>query len=250
MVSNYVTFLNQNSLIFENQFYNLLKLFVMKNIFTLILTMTVSIIMAQDAIERKTSMSLGPQNAFFIEIPGADKKLAEKVFYEFVKEYGKMKENGKAREHFMMATKIPVINGTSPLDLYAKFEEGKALATTYVWIDLGGAFINSNEYATQSSSVKQFMHDYFIAVRKKVVAEELKTEEKNLSNLEKDLKKLREKNDDYHKDIEKAKQKIADAEKNIEKNILEQENKGNEIDTQKAVVEIVSVKLNSLGKKD
>jgi len=222
----------------------------MKNIFTLIFTMIVSMLLGQDAIERKTSMSLGPQNAFFVEIPGADKKLAEKVFYEFVKEYGKLKENGKAREHFMMATKIPVINGASPLDLYAKFEEGKAMATTYVWIDLGGAFINSTDYKSQTMSVKQFLRDYFIEVRKKVVAEELKVEEKNLTNLEKDLKKLKEKNDDYHKDIEKAKQKIAEAEKNIEKNTLDQENKGKEIDSQKAVVETVSVKLNSLGKKD
>ena len=73
------------------------------------------------------------------------------------------------------------------------------------------------------------MRDYFIEVRKKVVAEELKVEEKNLSNLEKDLKKLKEKNDDYHKDIEKAKQKIAEAEKNIEKNTLDQENKGKDV---------------------
>lgn len=222
----------------------------MKNIFTLIFSVIVSSVIGQAAIERKTSMSLGPQNGFFIEIPGADKKLAEKVFYEFVKEYGKMKENGKAREHFMMATKIPVINGSSPVDLYAKFEDGKSMATTFVWIDLGGAFVNSADYTTQASSVKQFMNDYFIAVRKKVVAEELKNEEKNLANLEKDLKKLKEKNDDYHKDIEKAKQKIAEAEKNIEKNILDQESKGKEIETQKTVVESVSTKLNSLGKKD
>ena len=115
----------------------------MKNIFTLIFSVIVSSVIGQAAIERKTSMSLGPQNGFFIEIPGADKKLAEKVFYEFVKEYGKMKENGKAREHFMMATKIPVINGSSPVDLYVKFEDGKSMATTFIWIDLGGAFVNS-----------------------------------------------------------------------------------------------------------
>ncbi len=222
----------------------------MKSLLTLFLALNLTLIMGQDVIERKTSMSLGPQNGFYIEIPGADKKMAEKTFYEFVKEFGKMKENGKAREHFMMATKIPVINGSSPVDLYAKFEEGKSLATTYIWIDLGGAFINSTDHVSQTKSLKQFMFDYFIAVRKKVVAEELKVEEKNLANLEKDLKKLRDKNDDYHQDIEKAKQKIVDAEKNIDKNIAEQENKEKEIDSQKNAVSKVTEKLNSLGKKD
>ena len=58
----------------------------------------------------------------------------------------------------------------------------------------------------------------------------------NTGNLEKDLKKLKGKNEDYHEDIEKAKQKIMEAEKNIEMNVVEQENKTKEIDTQKAVV--------------
>ncbi len=221
----------------------------MKHLFTFFITITALITSAQDVIEKKLSMSLGPQNAYYLEIQGADQKMAEKTFYEFVKEFGKMKENSKAREHFLMATKIPVINGTSPLDVYAKFEEGKGLATTYVWVDLGGAFINSTDNATQSAALIQFMKDYFIAVRKKVVGEELKLEEKNMSNLEKDLKKLKEKNDDYKKDIEKAKLKIAEAEKNIEKNLVDQESKAKEINAQKNVVEKVVEKLNNLGKR-
>lgn len=222
----------------------------MKSILTITFSLVCLVVFGQDVNEKKISMSLGPQNAFYVEIPGADKKMAEKTFYEFVKDYGKMKENGKAREHFMMATKIPVINGTSPIDLYSKFEEGKNMATTYVWVDLGGSFVNSSDHTSQTAALRQFMYDYFIAVRKKVVTEELKAEEKNLSNLEKDLSKLKDKNQDYHNDIEKAKQKIAEAEKNIEKNIVDQENKTKEIDTQKNVVEKVVEKLNNLGKKD
>jgi hypothetical protein len=205
---------------------------------------------AQDAIERNISMSLGPQNSFYIEIPGADAKLAQKTFYEFVKEYGKIKENSKAREHFMMATKIPVINGVSPVDLYAKFEDGKGIATAYVWVDLGGAFVNSTDHPKQAQAMRQFMYDYFITVRKKVVTEELKVEEKKYESLVKDLKKLKDKNDDYHKDIEKAKQKIAEAETNIQKNQTDQDNKTKEIDTQKEVIDQVTDKLNNLGKRD
>ncbi len=224
----------------------------MKKFYSMMVTILLftGTLLAQDAIERNISMSLGAQNSFFVEIPGADAKLAEKTFYEFVKEYGKMKENKKAREHFMMATKIPMINGASPVDMYAKFENGKGLATAYLWVDLGGAFINSSAYPKQTESIRQFMFDYFIAVRKKVVAEELKAEEKKFDNLNKDLKKLKDKNSDYHKEIEKAKQKIAEAEMNIEKNLVDQDNKSMEIDAQKAIVEQVIDKLNNLGKRD
>jgi hypothetical protein len=211
---------------------------------------SLNVCLAQDAIERKTSMSLGAQNGFFVEIPGADVKMAEKTFYEMMKDYGKMKENKKAREHFLMATKVQTINGSSPIDLYVKFEEGKGLATTYMWVDLGGAFVNSNDHATQTKAVRQFMYDYFIAVRKKVVMNEIKAEEDKLKDLEKDLKKLKDKNADFHADIEKAKQRIAEAEKNIEKNVVDQENKVKEIETQKGAVEKVTEKLNNLGKKD
>lgn len=224
----------------------------MKNIFYIFLVsfLVINMGQSQDAIERKSSMSLGSQNGFFIEIPGADVKKSEKTFYEIMKDFGKLKENKKAREHFLMATKIQTINGSSPVDLYVKFEEGKGMATTYVWVDLGGAFVNSNDHASQTKAVRQFLYDYFIAVRKKVVMEEIKSEEDKLKDLEKDLKKLKEKNDDFHKDIEKAKQKIIESEKNIEKNIVDQENKVKEIDTQKSSVEKVTEKLNSLGKKD
>ncbi|MCZ2102557.1 MAG: hypothetical protein LC107_13580 [Chitinophagales bacterium] len=207
-------------------------------------------ISAQDAIERSVTMSLGLQNSFFIEIPGADSKLAEKTFYEYVKEYGKMKANKKAKEHFLMATKIPLINGSSPVDLYAKFEDGKGMATTYVWVDLGGAFVKSSDHPQQTESLRQFLYDYFIAVRKKVVADELKAEEKKYDSLEKDLKKLKDKNDGFHKDIEKAKQKIAESESNIEKNLVDQDTKVKEIDAQKEVVDQVKDKLNNLGKRD
>lgn len=224
----------------------------MRAIFSLIATLFLltSQISGQDAIERNISMSLGPQNSFYVEIPGSDAKLAEKTFYEFVKEYGKMKYNKKAREHFMMATKIPIINGSSPVDIYSKFEDGKGIATAYVWVDLGGAFVNSNDYPKQTESVRQFMYDYFVAVRKKVVAEELKAEEKKYDVLQKDLKRLKDRNDGFNKDIEKAKQKITDAELSIEKNIVEQDNKVIEIDAQKEVVDQVTEKLNNIGKRD
>lgn len=205
---------------------------------------------AQDAIELNKTMSLGPQNCFYIEIEGADEKLADKTFTDFVKEYGKLKTNKKAKEKYLMDTKIPIINGTSPVSLYAQFEQNKGQATTYVWVDLGGAFVNSNDYEVQANGMRQFLYDYWVDVRKKVVAEELKSEQKTLSNLEKDLKNLEKENDSYHKDIQKAEQQIAKAESGIEKNLTDQDNKNSEIKNQKQVIEGVIEKLNNIGKRD
>jgi chromosome segregation ATPase len=135
------------------------------------------------------------------------------------------------------------------MDIYAKFEEGKGMATAYLWVDLGGAFSNSGEYQKQSEAIKIFMQDYYYECRRIVVQNELKEEEKNLEKLDKELAKLKKQNDGYHSDIEKAKQKILEAEKNIEQNIVDQSTKTSEIDSQKKVVEEVTKKLNSIGKQ-
>jgi hypothetical protein len=203
---------------------------------------------AQNVVERKVSMSLGAQNSYSVDVEGGNKKILEDVFKKMVKEYGKLQENKKAREFFMIAGKAGRINGSSPVDIYAKFEEGKGMATTYFWVDLGGAFVNSQEHQKQSDGIKTFMKDYYIECRRVVVQEELEDEEKNLQKLEKELSKLMKKNEDYHEDIEKAKEKIKEAEKNIEQNVVEQENKTKEIAGQKNVVEEVTKKLNNLGK--
>lgn len=222
----------------------------MKNFGTLCfaLLLSVATVRAQNVTERKVSMSLGSQNAFVVDVEGADKKIVESVFKTTMKEFGKLQENKKAREFFMMATKINRINGSSPLDLYAKFEEGKGMATAHVWIDLGGAFTNSQDYRKQADAAKIFLQDYYYECRRVVVQNELKAEEKNLDKLEKDLVKLKKQNDGYHEDIEKAKQKIVQAEKNIEQNIIDQANKNKEIDGQKKTVETVTTKLNNIGK--
>jgi hypothetical protein len=222
----------------------------MKSIITLLFCITTCFLSAQEINERKLSMSLGSQNGFFVDIAGADKKMCQKVFEEMVKSSGKIKENKKAREYFLTQTRVAAINGSSPIDMYIKFDEGKGQATTTLFVDMGGAFISTENNPNQAAVVKQFMNDYYVEVRKRVVTEELKTEEKKQADLDKDLKKLRDKKEDYLAEIEKCKQKIIEAEKNIEKNTIDQGTKEKEIESQKGVVKKVIEKLNNLGKKD
>ncbi|MCB9308779.1 MAG: hypothetical protein H6567_01810 [Lewinellaceae bacterium] len=222
----------------------------MKSIFyTLFITIIFALsARAQNCVESKQTMSLGPQNGFFIEIEGADAKLAQDVLENSTKEYGKWKKNSKSKEYTMLGVKIPMINGSSPLDLYVKYDDGKEMATTYLWVDMGGAFVNSMDHKSQTEGIRTFMTDYYNNVRKKVVEAEVKKEEKQQDKLEKELRKLEDKNKDLHDDIEKYKQKIAEAERNIEVNLENQKAKASEIEQQKMVVEKVVEKLNNIGK--
>ncbi len=204
--------------------------------------------LAQKVNQQKFTMSLGPQNAYYVEIEGADKDLLEDTWKEYVKEYGKVNHNKKAKEFVSEKVVVTLINGSTPLTLYAKFEEGTGLSTTYLWVDLGTGFANAADFSAQNRGVETFLWDFWVLARKNVVKRELEKEEKKLKGFEKDLSKLENKNKDYHSDIEKARMKIAENEKNIEVNLKDQESKKAEIDLQKKTVQAVVEKLNGIGK--
>ena len=118
-----------------------------KVIFTLVAFVgLLGIISAQDVSERDMSMSLGKQTAFSIDIDGADEDMTEDVWKKYIKDYGKSKRNKKAKEYYVLGARVPMIAGSSDLDLYIKFEERVGHTTASLSIDKGGSFVN-----TQSS---------------------------------------------------------------------------------------------------
>lgn len=222
---------------------------IMKKIlYTLSLLLVVNILGAQSIDESERTMSLGKQNAYSMDIENASAKLTEKVFKEYMKDYGKLKRNKKAKEWYTSKpVRIATISG-SELSLYASIDERSNMTAFTLWVDNGGNFINSNEYPRESQAVENFMEDIHLAVTRRVIELELKDQEKMLKGLEKDQTKLEKKNASYHKSIENYRKKIEEAEANIEQNLKDQESKKIEIERQKEVLETVREKLNGVGK--
>ena len=204
---------------------------------------------AQDVRHQESIMSLGRQSSFYVEIDGADKKMTENAWKDFMKSYGKMNFNSKAKEFLASAITIPMISSSAKIDLYASIKEGKNQTTVFVWFDLGGGFANPNDNPSETKGVRDFMTNFYLFTKKRVIEEELKEEEKSLNKLQKDLEKLEDRNKGFHRDIEKAKEAIAKAEKNIEDNLKDQEKKKEEIQGKEKDVQKVVNRLNNLGKE-
>lgn len=196
--------------------------------------------------EREATLSLGSQNAFVTEHDGADRKMVNKILENAVKEYGKVKRNKKAKEWNCMQCTVPGLSG--PANVYFKIEEGKGMATSYLFIDDGTQFISSENNPEVAERISKNLTNVGFDVTRAVIGNELKDEEKNLKDRNKEQEKLEKKNKDLHNDIEKYKEKIAEAEKNIEKNLQEQEDKKMEIEKQNRTVEEVTTRLNNVGK--
>jgi hypothetical protein len=194
------------------------------------------------------TMSLGNKPGFYVEVEGYDDKSTSKAWEDFVKPYGKPKFNKKSGEYYLNKVSIPAINGSNLIDVYTKVEGNKTQSTTYLWIDLGGAFASPTDHEGQSAGIRTFLNDFFVFARKRAVSDELKAEEKKQKDLEKDLSRLENKNSDLHKEIEKLKERIKQAENDIVKNLTEQDHKRVEIKKQQKVVESTIEKLNNVGK--
>ncbi len=222
----------------------------MKKVIFIILTIFTisSMAIAQNATEREMSMSLGKKVGFSIDIDGANEKMIEDVWKKYIKDYGKSKKNKKAKEHYVVDARVPMIAGASDVDLYINFDERVGLTTANLWIDLGGSFVNFDEHPKEAQGAEEFLREFYLEVKNKAISEEMKAQEKELNKMDKELRKLEKKNTGYHKDIEKAKEKIEKAEKNIEQNLKDQEDQRMVIEQQKKVIEEIIERLNNLGK--
>lgn len=196
--------------------------------------------------QKSVSLSLGDQMAFVMEHNNADKKTVEKIVEKAFKEYGKVKRNRKAKEWTCESCEISMIS-SKPLTVYYKVEEKRGHIETYIFFDDGSKFICSENDEKASKAIEKFNVNIYNDVLKSVIAEELKNEEKNLKNYNKDLVKLGKKEEDLHKDIEKFKMKIKEAEKEIEEYLLKQEEKKMQIAKQEKLVKSVEDKLNKVG---
>lgn len=227
-----------------------IKTINMKYLYSIVLLLLLQVVGFGQVIEKNVTMSLGNNNAFIIDLPGADKGMTEKLLKEHLKDYGKFEKNKKAKEFFVVDTRIPVIASGSQIGLYFKIDEGKDISNLTMWVDNGSAFVSSDDNAEQANGAEIFLTDFSYVVAKEVISKELEDQEKELKNLNKDLSKLLDKNEDYHKDIEKANKKIAEAEKDIEMNLLDQDAKNEEIAKQQKLIDEIADRLNNIGRKN
>jgi len=207
-----------------------------------------TLITAQAVNEISKSMSLGKQTGFQIDIDGADEDITEDVWKEFMKDYGKTKRNKKAREYYAVGTRVPLISGANNVDLYIRFDERVNMTTATLWVDMGESFVNSDEHPKEAQGAQDFLTDFYLAVKREAIQEEMKEQEKVMEKMEKELRKLEKKNNGYHEDIEKAKEKIEKAEKQIEQNLRDQEDQRIIIEQQRKVIEEIIERLNNLGR--
>lgn len=221
---------------------------IILNTLLILITATFSL-SSQSVDESSQSMSLGSQVGYTVSIDGADKNTTENVVKKYFKDHGKVKNNKKAKELYSENIILPMVAGSNEVNLYLKFDERASLTSVTAWVDLGGQFVNGDEHPGEAKGMEQMMSEIYIAVKRQVIENEMKEEEKNMKKLTKELSKLEKNNKNYHKKIADAKKKIEENEGNIEQNLKDQEDQRIKIKNQQKLLDEIISRLNNVGKE-
>lgn len=198
--------------------------------------------------EFPVSMSEGMKNGFTLEFEGLSNKEIIKLWEDFMKPYGKAGRDRKSKEYFIDDARIPGLNRGNTVDFYSKVDEvTKTRSSLTVWVNLGGAYINSKDHPDDFQTLKNMLLVFEKNAYKAMVENQISEENKALKVLENDLNKVTKANEKLSRDIENYKDRIIKAEQEIQENEKTIESKNQEIDLQKENLIRVQDLLKSAG---
>ena len=213
------------------------KTYSMKKIITFVVALMAFGAFSQVSVEEKKVNLDGTKDGFYVSIPYGTLKQIEKELKDELKDWKGKYKGGDVI--FVDDCKLKEM-GKNTFDVYAKIEENPdGGAYVSLAIDLGSAFLNSNEHAAQAKLIDARLQKFGVKAAKNVVDEEIKEEEKVLKERQKELEDLEKEEEKMKKDIEDFKKEIADTEKSIEEGKKTQEAKKGEIKDQEEKIKTV-----------
>lgn len=209
--------------------------------FILVTTMMSLFFMAQaqsvKVSEGTKSMREGSFNAFNVNLEGVSSKDAIKNWESFVKDYdAKTKKDKKQDLYVSENVQIPSI-GKNPVDLYAMFSGDKSDTEVSIWFDTGSGYVNSIDMESQSEAANAIVTEFAMRALKESAINMEEEEKKIAKDLDGDLKKMQDKEDDLRKEISKAQENILKWEKELAQNEDDMAAKKKAIRNQADVVE-------------
>lgn len=183
------------------------------------------------------NMSKGAQKGLAIEIPEISEEFLLKEFKDWVDKFkGKTKIDKKNNEVFSDDAFLKELSANT-FDVYAKVINKGKTQRLVMFIDLGGAFLNTQMHPDKYKIMEGHLLEFGKSVIKNDIKNRLDEAENVLKKLEKEKKELEQEQSKSLKNIEDAKNIIKKEEENIEANKKKQAEKDKQIAEQIKIVE-------------
>ncbi|WP_420459297.1 hypothetical protein [Neolewinella sp.] len=192
-------------------------------------------------------MSRGNNDALILELPSAQPKLVENLWEDYLKDNYKVRtsKTKKVRtgELSSLNFELPGVSAGSKVDMYSQVREVGNGSELMVWIATPDGYVSPALDRGQYLEAEKMLMRFALTVSREQIADDVDSQEDRLKDLEKELDRLRKDKERAEKDIVDAQQLIAEREAEIQQNLLDQETKQREIETQMRVVEQVKTQL-------
>ncbi len=165
------------------------------------------------ATEEKVTFSTGEHNAIVVNIPNGTSEGVKTALKNEMKNWGGSFDE-KSGEYKAIGATMKAM-GEKPFDGYAKIlEVGDVIKVAFA-VDLGGAYMTSQQHSEQFKVIQDKAKKFAAKAGVASVNGVLKVENKKLKALEKEQKGIEKEIEKSKSAIENAKKKIADEEKKI-----------------------------------
>ena len=197
--------------------------------------------------EADRSMSQGVKNSLTTDILNVPIKTVEKYWKEYSKQFKvDTKKDRKTDEWFTDNALIASLGGANTVDIYTKFTDAGNNTNMAMWVDLGGAYINSKDFKDKYDAAQKIMLDFSLSVQREQTKTMLNDQQDEQKKLERELRNLEKKNSNLHSDIDDWNKKIAKAQNDIQLNMKAQEDQKKKIENQQKLVDDIKIKLSNM----
>lgn len=192
------------------------------------------------------TMSKGDKPGIMLDIPEVTVDDIQRDLEKSIKSKTKSKFVKVGNETSIQETIIKEIS-ENPLNVFVLTTPLDSGARIITFMAEGDAFIDEAS-GPKYDKMKTFVRDFGISAYREAVANQIRSEEKVLKDLEDDLDKLKKENEKLHTDIKDNETTILNSEVDIKANARQQEAKDEEIIQQKKLVS--SIKDKDLRKEE
>ncbi|WP_157975935.1 coiled-coil domain-containing protein [Lewinella sp. IMCC34191] len=206
-----------------------------------------STVVAAQVASRQLAMSKGNNEALILDLPTADADDVEDLWEDWLKDtYGvKTSKTRKVRtgELSSLNFELPGIGSGNKVDLYSMIREMGEGSELTVWIATPQGYVGPDLNTAQYNEAEKMLMRFALEVSRYQMEEDVDAQEDLLSDLEKELDRLKRDKERAEKDIEDVRERIAKLEAEIAANLVDQESKQAAIQDQIQVVEEAKLRL-------
>ncbi len=206
-----------------------------------LLVLSANLTFAQDSLSVKEiheTISKGYKPGYSVYIPKAGYKDIQSIWKKQLKNDGKSDVSEKKNELILAKTILSDICPDS-ITIYSKVTpaaSGITGATLSVFVMLRDSFITSDVNPSVDGGIKSYMRTFAVNQYRNSVVNELTAEQKKLSVLKEDLRRMERENENCTKRINSGKNNIARFQEQISANEDNLETKKGEVDQQTEIV--------------